>query len=51
MTPIYAPSIIQKDRKGRAIAIMPLQAVTLPVHSCADWNARVYKHVYGRLPA
>lgn len=46
MIPIYAPSRVLLDRKGRALAIEPLQAVTLPVPSLADWNGRVFRHVY-----
>lgn len=45
---IYTPCIVQKDVAGNALFVQPLQAVTLPVPSLADWNDRVYRHVYGR---
>lgn len=36
MTPLYAPSIVQCDVKGRAIAILPLKPVEAP--GCPRWN-------------
>jgi len=36
MIPLYAPSIVLRDLKGRAIAIQPLKPVEAP--GCPRWN-------------